>query len=516
VRIGLGRRYAVYFSLLTLAVVATALTAAGVIAFGRASVLQGEVRDAVVATESLREQEALFGTAAYLSNRLFNPLQRLDVERLNDEIHELRLWLPVKSFLVVDTNRRLLTDGTRTTARCGEPIEGPFPSAAPWAPELRRGPESTEIRFAIRSGDVVAGWAVVTLMDKPLSAALRRLETHTARLWTDFRASLLYLAVLVLALTLLLGGLTSAWLSRSLVAPLLAMSRAARSLASGDLDHRLPDDAPEELGDLARALDKMVRDLKSHESERDRRIADLEAKNAELERFNYTVSHDLKSPLVTVLGFAGLIEADMSAGNLERAKDSLRRISVAGERMHRRLDDLLELSRVGRIVNPPDDVAMDALAREAVELVRGRLDEKGVKVEIAAELPKVRGDRQRLLEVLQNLLENSVKFMGQQQAPLVEIGVRQDGGAAVFYVKDNGRGLDPRHQQRLFRLFEKLDPGTEGTGVGLALARRIVEAHGGRIWAESEGLGHGSTFCFTVPGSEAQPRPREAADSPST
>jgi len=510
VRIGLGRRYAAYVSLLMLAVVATALLAAGSLAFRRGNFLQREVQEAVSAAESRREEASLRGTAAYLSTRLFNPLQRLDVDRLNDEIQQVRMWLPVTSFLVADTEGRLLTDGTESIARYGEAIQGPFPVGAPWTPLLQRSAPGTELRFAIRSADVVAGWAVVTLEADPLSDSLRHVEEQTETLWTGYRSSLLYLGASVLGLTLLLGGLTSAWLSRTLSAPLLEMSRAAKQVAAGQLDHEIAHDSPDELGELARALNSMARELRAHEQERDRLIADLEAKNAELERFNYTVSHDLKSPLVTIQGFAGLIQGDLEAGRLDRALDGLTRIASAGERMSRLLDDLLELSRIGRIVNPPEDVALGELAHEVVELLRGRLDERRTRVEIAADLPRVRGDRQRLREVLQNLVENAIKFMGSQDAPLIRIGVRDEANEPVFYVQDNGQGLDPRYRERLFRLFEKLDPRAEGTGVGLALVQRIVEAHGGRVWAESEGLGRGATFCFTVPGT-AQPGDRARA-----
>ena len=117
---------------------------------------------------------------------------------------------------------------------------------------------------------------------------------------------------------------------------------------------------------------------------------------------------------------------------------------------------------------------------------------------MAADLPTVHADRRRLLEVLQNLIENASKFTGSQAQPKIEIGWRRDGSEPVFYVRDNGQGIEPRFLERVFGLFEKLDPGGDGTGVGLALVRRIIEAHGGRAWAESEGLGHGATFCFTL------------------
>ena len=125
-----------------------------------------------------------------------------------------------------------------------------------------------------------------------------------------------------------------------------------------------------------------------------------------------------------------------------------------------------------------------------------------MRVEVAGPLPKVRGDRRRLVELVQNLLENAAKFMGDRKAPEVRVGSRPEGagaGQAALYVSDNGIGIAPAHHARIFELFHRLDPRVEGTGLGLALARRIVETHGGRIWVESQGEGHGSTFCFSLP-----------------
>jgi len=144
-------------------------------------------------------------------------------------------------------------------------------------------------------------------------------------------------------------------------------------------------------------------------------------------------------------------------------------------------------------------VPLGELAHEAVELVKGRIESRGIAVDISPGLPVVRADRPRLLQVLQNLVENAVKFAGEGPAPRLEIAARQDGGETVFFVRDNGRGIEPRFLERVFDLFEKMDPAAEGTGVGLALVRRIVEAHGGRAWAESDGPGQGATFCFTLP-----------------
>jgi signal transduction histidine kinase len=152
------------------------------------------------------------------------------------------------------------------------------------------------------------------------------------------------------------------------------------------------------------------------------------------------------------------------------------------------------------VVNPPVAVAIHDLAREAAALLVRPITERGVRVEIAPELPVVLGDRPRLLEVLQNLLDNAIKFLGEQPAPQVVVGVRHDGEETVCFVRDNGIGIEPRHQEKIFGLFERLDTTSDGTGIGLALVKRIIEVHGGRIWVESAGAGHGSTFCFTLPG----------------
>ena len=121
-----------------------------------------------------------------------------------------------------------------------------------------------------------------------------------------------------------------------------------------------------------------------------------------------------------------------------------------------------------------------------------------VQVDIAPDLPVVFGDRVRLLEVFQNLLDNAFKFLGDNPQPHVAVGIRQDGEDSVYYVQDNGIGIDPRYHEKVFGLFERLEPEREGTGIGLALVKRIIEVHGGRVWIESAGPGYGCTVCFTL------------------
>jgi signal transduction histidine kinase len=150
-------------------------------------------------------------------------------------------------------------------------------------------------------------------------------------------------------------------------------------------------------------------------------------------------------------------------------------------------------------MNPPEDVPFGDIVRDAIELVCGRLDADHIRVTIADDLPIVHGDRARIVEIVQNLLDNAAKFMGDQPQPQIEIGMygNDKNGKPILFVRDNGIGIESKYHERIFGLFNKLDLQTEGTGVGLALVKRIVEVHGGRIWVESE-IGKGSTFFFTL------------------
>lgn len=249
-------------------------------------------------------------------------------------------------------------------------------------------------------------------------------------------------------------------------------------------------------------LRKVNEDLEARVRERtfelEQANSELEQRNAELERFTYTVSHDLKSPLVTISGYLGYLREDLAAGDGERLKKDTDRIANAVNRMHELLNDLLELSRVGRKINPPQPVRFEEVVQESLKLMQVQLEEKGVTVQVQAGLLEVMCDKLRLLEVVQNLVENAVKFMGSQPAPLIQIGAdRLESGLTVFYVKDNGIGIAPQFHEYIFGLFNRLNPAIDGTGIGLALVKRIIEVHGGQIWVESQ-PGQGAAFYFTL------------------
>jgi signal transduction histidine kinase len=361
------------------------------------------------------------------------------------------------------------------------------------------------------------GWGMVVKRDKAeLFAPLRQ----------DVAFSFLVGLTSILAVVIL--TILSA---KSLTRPILSLSETADNIAKGDLSARAEVSSSDEVGNLAvmfnsmiqriqdwqgeleeqvrarsKELNKTNEELKREIAERERvqeereaLIEELEGKNEELEQFTYTVSHDLKSPLITIKGFLGLIEKDSAKGNTDELKENMARISNAAEKMERLLEELLELSRIGRLSNSPEEGPFENLVREALDLVAGRLRESNVRVEIKNDLPLIYGDLPRLREVMENLIDNAVKFMKDQGDPVIEIGANVDNNETIFYVRDNGIGINPKYHQKIFDLFDKLDQNSEGTGVGLTIVKRIVEVHGGRIWVDSNGLGKGATFCFTIP-----------------
>jgi len=246
-------------------------------------------------------------------------------------------------------------------------------------------------------------------------------------------------------------------------------------------------------------LRQEIAERKQREAEVRAKNSELDEKNAELERFTYTISHDFKSPLVTLKTFLGFLEKDLDAGDREKVRKDLYFMHTAADKMGRLLTDLLEIVRVGRVFVPLERISFRQVVDEALSLVAGSASKHGVMVRVADTPLMFHGDRARLVEIWQNLLDNAIKYRHPQAAPVIEVGFEESAEGPVFFVGDNGIGIDPRYHEKIFGLFDQLNPRTEGSGLGLALVKRIVEMHKGRIWVESDGHGAGSCFRFTLP-----------------
>jgi light-regulated signal transduction histidine kinase (bacteriophytochrome) len=277
-----------------------------------------------------------------------------------------------------------------------------------------------------------------------------------------------------------------------------------------------PDD---ELLRMFDALGSQIGDfITRKKAEEDRRhySAELERSNKELQMFASIASHDLQEPLRVVSGFAQLIERRYK-GKLDANADEFIGYMVDGAmRMQQVIRDLLDYSRVTTRGNPFKPVDCDTVLRKALANLKASIDESGAVI-TADRLPVVTADESQLARLFQNLIGNAVKYRRKTELPRIQISAKSISNAAVqsgipgpqsaiqhgwlFSVSDNGIGIEPRYFERIFQIFQRLHKREEypGTGIGLAICKKIVERHGGRIWVESE-AGKGSTFLFTIPG----------------
>jgi len=246
---------------------------------------------------------------------------------------------------------------------------------------------------------------------------------------------------------------------------------------------------------LQRTNEELAREIAEHKLVEE----ELNRKNIEIEQFIYTVSHDLRSPLVTVKSFLGYLQQDIAASDTNRIGKDVDFIRSAADRMEALLNELLDMAQIGRATTPCEPVTFQELVNEALDALAGQINTGRVDVRVSAADPTLCGDRRRLLQIWQNLLDNALKYMGSQSSPRIEIGIEQLQDDTVFFVCDNGIGIAPEYHEKVFGIFEKLDRRIGGVGMGLTMVKRIVEMYGGHIRLRSDGVAQGTGFYFTLP-----------------
>ena len=245
--------------------------------------------------------------------------------------------------------------------------------------------------------------------------------------------------------------------------------------------------------------------LKENEKKLEVALNELAEKNTELETFVYTVSHDLKTPIVTIEGFIGALQEDFGDRIDENAERYLNYMSDASRDMELLINDLLYLSRIGRLPERKTEFPFDEIMVKVLKALQHRIDESGVTLNVEKGLPLVYGEVERLAQVMENLLSNAVKYIGKENpSPRIDVGAMDQNGRKVFFVRDNGIGIEKKYHKKIFEIFQRLPAAkkmAEGTGVGMTIVKRIVEHHGGELWLESE-PGRGTSFFFTLKGKE--------------
>ncbi len=307
------------------------------------------------------------------------------------------------------------------------------------------------------------------------------------------------IAALVMAVSLLVAYLLSATLQGTISRPILALAETAKSVSDrSDYSVRAPKLGGDELGLLTDAFNQMLSRIEDQDRARGHLITELEHSNRELEQFAYVASHDLQEPLRMVSSYTELLERRYGDKLDDKAREFIGYAVDGAVRMQRLINDLLEFSRVstrGKALQPVDVTRVLGTVRANLSVA---IQDAGALVTNDA-LPTVMADETQLVQLLQNLIGNAIKFRGRER-PHVHVGAQATATEWVFAVRDNGIGIAPEYFERIFVIFQRLHARDEypGTGIGLAVCRRILDRHGGRIWVESE-PGHGSTFYFALP-----------------
>jgi signal transduction histidine kinase len=329
-------------------------------------------------------------------------------------------------------------------------------------------------------------------------------------------ASVLQATLIVIAFALVVAVLVLAFgLWRSAILPLRRLATDARQVAEGDFEHQMEPGGPAEMRAVGHDVDRMrerilaeLSELQAAHANLEARTEDLQRSNSELEQFAYVASHDLQEPLRKVASFCQLLQRRY-AGRLDAKADEYIEHAVDGaKRMQALINDLLAFSRVGRTVQRREPVSCAVLLAQAWANLAADVRRTHATIEVG-ELPVVLGEASLLTAVFQNLISNALKFRA-DEPPRVTVSVRRDGEFWLFSFSDNGIGIEPEYAERIFVIFQRLhDKATyPGTGIGLAMVRKIIEYHGGRIWLDTT-ITAGARFWFTLP---ALPEDEHASD----
>ncbi|MGE3780555.1 MAG: ATP-binding protein [Pirellulaceae bacterium] len=326
---------------------------------------------------------------------------------------------------------------------------------------------------------------------------LQNFRHESLTVYRKARNSLFAFSTAGIALSVAVTFLTGQRIARS-VGHLTEYVRAVES--TGDLSLHVPHVSSDEIGELASAFDRMRAKLHQQTSKLAKLNRSLEQKNREMEQFFYTVSHDLSSPLVSCKGLLGLIKEDVQSGNYEELPASTERMDRAVDQLRQIIDDLLSLSRIGRKRLQRTEVNVVALIDELGAELADRLEQVHARIEVEGRLPRVFADAKDLRRVFENLLTNAIKYGCDVPNPVISVGASITHDELRYFVRDWGKGIDPKFQEKVFGLFQRLDSDKPGTGLGLASVAKIMQVHGGRAWVEPT-PGQGATFWVAFPAS---------------
>ncbi|MDQ0886825.1 signal transduction histidine kinase [Paenibacillus sp. V4I9] len=327
-------------------------------------------------------------------------------------------------------------------------------------------------------------------------------EIERDEVYRTFNRQLIVM-IIIICIVLTFGFIVMLRISYHIEHPVQRLLKGVQRLKQGDyhykIDYSSMKSAPVELLQLCEAFNQMAQNIHDNELELKRQKEDLAGSNAELEQFAYVASHDLQEPLRMVASYVQLL-AKRYQGKLDQDADDFIHYAVDGaQRMQNLINDLLAFSRVGTKGKELKSVDFEVVLQHVSTNLQHAIQECDALV-THDPLPTLLADPTQMVQLLQNLVGNAIKFRDSNRAPIIHIGIKQQGNEWLFSVRDNGIGFEPKYRDRIFLIFQRLHNKTkyQGTGIGLSICKKIVERHGGKIWVDSE-AGHSTTFYFTLP-----------------
>lgn len=413
-----------------------------------------------------------------------------DVRGLSEVVRSLRSHPHLMYAMVVDPRGQVLahTDRDRIGYYVSDPLSMDILSGEPTLRTVIESTRMVEVATPVLSQNRVIGWARVALDQQE---EISNIHSTTVE------------GVFYILSAIVVGTVCALWISRRLTSDFLQLGEAVDQLRKGKREIRSLDQPAHEIARVEQAFVAMADTIWRREDELRHTINQLAASNTDLERFAYIASHDLQEPLRTVVGFAQLLEKRYK-GKLDADADQFIEFIVeGGKRMSMQIQGLLDFSRIDAKGQAFKNVDMEQVVHSALDNLADSIRQAGAEIEVE-KLLSVHGDDIQLMLLFQNILSNAIKFRRADEVPRIHISCTQFDGMTEFRISDNGIGIDPDRADEIFMIFRRLhnSPQYSGRGIGLAICRRIIERHGGRISAEPCPEG-GTCFVCTLPSAMA-------------
>jgi signal transduction histidine kinase len=425
-------------------------------------------------------------SVAVITESIVNDLYFFDLRGLDVRLAAARANTDIRRIDLMDLEGVVVAETGKGDSRLGHQLGGP----------LATGMRSASTWLSISEGGF---FHVAGPVSMPDGTRIGYLHVEFALDESQARAHHLAMGIFLMTLVCLVaGGAAAVGLSARFARPIFEMAHAARQIGGGMLETRISIKRNDELGVLAQSINELAANRQKAEKALAEKAAELKRSNQELEQFAYVASHDLQEPLRMITGYTQLL-AKRYGDKLDQNANEYIDYAVEGaKRMQRLIHDLLDYSRVGTRGKEFATTDCGTVVAGTLRALQPAIEESAATV-THDPLPTVMGDESQLTQLFQNLIGNAIKYRG-GKPPVVQVSCRQGDDHWLFSVRDNGIGIDPQYANRIFVIFQRLHARDEypGTGIGLAVCKKIVERHGGKIWVESE-LGKGATFHFTIP-----------------